>query len=210
MNPNRLRLGASVDESMQEREQDAFPHGGSSADWQAVENWDDPHLDGGHVPTATRESFGRATAQGILAILGVFAFIALVLVWRRGTTTRDEVAALTALVMTLVVILMVQILLTRRVYDAVFRRVPAALPMTAGEDNFVVGCPGCGTVFTVTEGDLQAGRMACHNCGRAGFIKDYSLNKAAIRDEVCHTCGNKYLEYKEHSECPVCHTFNAY
>ncbi len=176
-----------------------------SDDWEDADPWDDVDR-----PQRSRETFGRATAQGILAIIGVFAFIALFLVWRQGTTTRDEVTSLTILLILLLVILLAEILLTRPIFDALFRRVPPGLEVTPDEDNFIVGCPGCGTVFTVTEDQLEAGSFDCHNCGRTGYVKDFNLNKGHIQQEVCRTCGNKYLEYRDDSECPICHTYNAY
>ncbi len=157
-----------------------------------------------------RESPARMTWQIVLALLGVGAFITLVLVWLDGAGRFSDNVALLVLTGVLFTILLVEVLLLRPVYDALFRRVPPGLPLKPEEDNFIVGCPGCGTVFTITQSELDAGSFGCHNCGRAGYIKDYRLNRSNIKDEVCRTCGNKYLEYMDHSECPICHSYNAY
>ncbi len=157
-----------------------------------------------------RESPARMIWQIVLAVLGVGAFVALVLVWLNGTGIVSDNVALLVLVGALTIILLAEVLLLRPVYNALFGGVPASLAVTPDEDNFIVGCPGCGTVFTVTQKELDSGKFGCHNCGRPGFVKDHNLNRSTIRNEVCRTCGNKYLEYAEHSECPVCHTFNEY
>lgn len=107
-------------------------------------------------------------------------------------------------------ILLAEIVLLEPVYARLFRRVPHSLPVAPDTDNYIVGCPGCGTVFTVTEGELEEGGFACHNCGRPGYVKDHKFNRSAMQKETCRKCGNTYVEYLEHSECPVCHTFNQY
>lgn len=161
-------------------------------------------------PIRVREGPGRFMAQIIFALLGIAVFAALVSVWRDGTTFTDDDMARLALIGALVVILLVELMLLRPIYDALFRRIPAGLPLKPDEDNYIVGCPGCGTVFSVTEDSVRQGEFACHNCGRPGVIKDHNLQSSTIRQEVCATCGNRYFEYREHSECPVCHTYNAY
>lgn len=186
----------------------------AEAGFDSVDQWDDDALQEAVSKRPRRrarpETFGRATAQGIMAIVAIFAFIALALVWSRGTETRSQVTALAALVMVLATILLVEILLTRSIFDGLFRGTPSGLEITPDEDNFIVGCPGCGTVFTLTANAMEAGNFSCQNCGRPGFVKDYSLNTKGIEKEVCRTCGNSYLEYRTDSECPVCHTYNPY
>lgn len=190
-------------------------------EWEAGRHTEaEPSHDGHHsqefeaVPELehreVRESPARMVWQIILAVVGIAAFVTLVFVWRDGAGRIDDVTALLILTGVLFVILLLEILLLRPIFDALFRRVPASLPLTPEEDNFIVGCPGCGTVFTITQDELDVGNFGCHNCGRAGYIKDYQLNRSAINEEVCRSCGNKYLEYMEFSECPICHTYNEY
>ncbi len=146
--------------------------------------------------------------QVVLTLVAIATFGAIFLAWRRDA---DSTTALTAFVGILVVILLLMVVFYGPVFNALFgRRVPRSLPMSMDDDNYIVGCPGCGTVFTVTPTEIEVGQFSCHNCGRNGHVRDHDLDSATIREEVCNSCGNLYHEWKEHSECPICHTMNAY
>ncbi len=183
----------------------------SDAEWGDVE----PEVEDDFVPMfaegdepVRRRSAGPVVIQFLLALVAIAVFVGIYLAWRRDA---DSTTALAAMVGVLVVILLLEILFFGPVYHTLFgRRAPRAVPMNLDDENFIVGCPGCGTVFTVDEDEVAAGSFQCHHCGRAGYVRDHDLNASQIREEVCATCGNLYHEWMEHSECPICHTMNSY
>lgn len=183
------------------------PYGEAPADGSWATGPDAPATPEDEAPHVTlRPSPVRITIQAVLAVIGIGIFAYLVVLLDRSA---DPGALALVLVGLLVVILVAEVLLVESVYRRLVR-VPAPLPEPGEEDNYVLGCPGCGTVFSLTESDMEGGEFECRNCGRQGFIGDRDLNKQEIREERCENCGATYLEYKEHSECPECHTFNAY
>lgn len=190
---------------MMEAEASTAPAEWGDADLQDDADWvsDEPEA------PRVRPTPARLRWQIALAIVGLAVFISLVWVWIESASA-DLTGWLIMLVVLLAIILVAEILLFAPVSDRLFNRLPRNLPAPEDESSFVVGCPGCGTVFTVTEDELAVGEFACQNCGRQGYVKDEDLSESAIQEETCTTCGNKYFEYLEYSECPICHTYNEY
>ena len=152
---------------------------------------------------------GRLVGQNVLAAAAVLVFGWLVHVLANhpdgGTGGLSEGTWVALLLILLVVVLLLMVFLS----DAVQDRLHGVHHVHAREGDLVIGCPACGTVFSKDPASLD-GRFRCDNCGREGTVTDHSLQRQQIRNETCTSCGHIYQEFKEHSECPACHTFNAY
>lgn len=171
--------------------------------------------DSGSMVPAPRSSSQRIRSTVILALaafgLLVFLWLANILSnhpdgWTGGAVEgwMGRGSWVGFLIVLLVAVVAVEAMLLEPVYARL--RAPR---IGAPGDQLMLGCPGCGTVFSLEATEIDD-VFACRNCGRKGYIRDHNLSRTSIRVEMCRSCGHRYEEYQEYSECPACHTFNEY
>lgn len=153
-----------------------------------------------------------AQAVVLLVIAGIFGWYVHVLVNHpdggTGSLSQDSWVYL---LLTLMVILLVIMLLLR---DPLFTPRPRSEAWDEYDapesERYTVGCPACGTVFYRTQEELADGRFHCNNCGREGRVEHHYLRRSQIRIADCAHCGHTYEQFRQESECPVCHEHNSW
>lgn len=150
----------------------------------------------------------RSTAQLLLALLGLAAFLLLLDVLfdyadpvAKGLTDQlSRTTWITVLLITLGVLLLLELALVGRGGQAARRPDgPNAV--------YLLGCPACGTVFEHV--DDGKGRFRCTNCLREGHFQPSAPLKAPVKQHVCERCGNSFEAYRDPAACPVCHLEQA-
>lgn len=72
------------------------------------------------------------------------------------------------------------------------------------DDVYTVGCPSCGTAFTVTAEMVDRGEIHCVNCGVGGHVGSEDLDRDSVHAVTCQGCSDVYQAHTEASTCPAC------